>query len=113
MTVARGPHERAPRKALTFPVHYTPSEGEQVAGTCENLSESGLLALFSEPLDIWTRGTIDLGFGTGLLGIKVRVARVVGLQAGLAFQDVQEEDRAKLREMMRVAEQTGGLSSHL
>ena len=104
---------RAERQDVLFPVLFRLQDGEEVQGTCENLSESGLLATFAAPMDIWTHGLVDLSFGGGLLGVRVRVARVDGLHAGLAFQDMDEAHRSKVRELMVAARDTGYLPDHL
>ncbi len=66
--------DRAERQDVSFPLLFTSGDGEMVPGTCDNLSESGLLATFTLPLDIWTHGKVNLSFGAGLLGVHVRVA---------------------------------------
>lgn len=104
---------RAERQDVLFPVVFTQGDGTKVPGTCENLSESGLLATFTAPMDIWTHGAVDLLFGVGLLGLHVRVARIDGQQAGLAFQDMDEARRSKIREVMSAARDTGYLPDHL
>ena len=104
---------RAERQDVIFPVLFRPQDGEEVEGTCENLSESGLLATFAAAVDIWTHGLVDLSFGAGLLGVRVRVARVDGLRVGLAFQEVDEAHRSKIRELMVAARDMGFLRDHL
>ena len=104
--------DRALRVEIRFPLEFIEG-GKRVYGTCENLSESGLLARFAVQLDIWVDGEVDLHFGTDLLGIKVRVARVIGLQAGLAFQLSDEHQRQEIRELIRNAHREGVLPEHL
>ncbi|MGI4758466.1 MAG: PilZ domain-containing protein [Janthinobacterium lividum] len=76
--------DRATRKGFTFPLEFV-VDGERIPGTCENLSESGLLATFAKALEVWERGEVDLHFGIDLIGVRARVARVDGLKAGLSF----------------------------
>ena len=105
--------ERAPRHEVVFPLSFLTEDGEVVPGVCENLSESGLLATFALPMEIWTNGRVDLSFGAGLLGVRVRVARADGLRAGLAFQNMEDHHREKIRELMAAARETGVLPDHL
>ena len=104
---------RAERLDVSFPLLFTCEDGAEVPGTCDNLSESGLLATFAMAMDIWTDGKVDLSFGEGLLGLRVRVARVHGLSAGLAFQNMNDQSRQKVRDLMVEASKTGYLPNHL
>lgn len=108
----RAYQERAARVELEFPLELM-LEGERLIGTCENLSESGLLARFPVPLDVWTTGEVDLHFGTHLLGVRVRVARVVGLQAGLTFQCADERQRQEIRDLIQAARIAGRIPEQL
>ncbi len=87
--------ERAHRIEASFPVEFCVG-GEVVQGSCINISASGLLALFDEPLDLWTVGELTLQFAGGLLGIKARVARVAGREAGFSFSLGKGDDRAAI-----------------
>ncbi len=104
--------DRALRLEVRFPLEFI-TDGKRVHGTCENLSESGLLARFTVQLEVWVDGEVDLHFGTDLLGVRVRVARVMGLQAGLAFQGSDEYQREEIRELIRSAHREGALPEHL
>ncbi len=77
--------DRAPRLDLSFPLVFTAADGE-VAGHCLNLSESGLLGIFDQPLELWTEGSLLLHFGDDQLVIGARIARMDGNEAGLSFQ---------------------------
>lgn len=101
---------RATRYTVDFPVEFTVDGGNTIVGMCENLSESGLLASFSAPLDIWTTGRLDIRFGQELLGLRARVARVIDVRAGFAFQALTEEHRAKLRDLVIASESITGSS---
>lgn len=107
-----GYQERAVRVDAKFPVEFVVS-GKSIRGACENLSETGLLARFAEQLDIWIDGEVHLHFGTHLLGVKVRVARVVGLQAGLVFRHSDDQQRLEIRDLIRAARNDGALTEHL
>lgn len=100
--------DRAFRVDVRFPLEFI-TEGKRVRGTCENLSESGLLARFAVQLEIWVEGEVDLQFGTELIGIRVRVARVIGLHAGMAFQYSDEHQRQKVRHLVKSAHKEGAL----
>ena len=99
---------RAPRTEVSFPVRFI-AEGRRWSGTCHNLSESGLLATFAVQLEIWIPGEVDLYVGTDLLGLKVRVARVVGLEAGLSFQHGDGRQRQEIRDFIISARKDGFL----
>lgn len=107
-----GYEERAPRADVRFPVEFIAGD-DRIHGTCENLSESGLLAKFAVPIEIWTEGEVNLHFGTDLLGVKVRVARVIELRTGLVFQYGDEQQRQKVRDLIRMARMEGHLLDHL
>lgn len=107
-----GYQDRALRVDVRFALEFI-TDGKRVRGTCENLSESGLLAKFTVQLELWVDGEVDLHFGTHLLGVKVRVARVVGLQVGMAFQYSDEHQRQKIRDLISSAHKEGVLPEHL
>ena len=107
-----GYQDRALRVDVQFPLEFI-SDGERFCGTCQNLSESGLLGQFAVELEIWIDGEVDLHFGIDLLGVKVRVSRVVGLQAGLAFQYRDEHQRQQIRDLIDSAQNEGVLPEHL
>lgn len=107
-----GHQERAIRVVAKFPLDFIAS-GRSLRGTCENLSESGLLAKFATQLDLWIDGEVNLHFGTHLLGVKVRVARVVGLHAGLVFRHSHEHQRQEIRDLIHAARTEGVLADHL
>jgi UPF0288 family protein (methanogenesis marker protein 3) len=84
--------ERADRVETAFPVEFATQEGA-VTGHCVNISESGILGIFAKPLELWTTGELTFQFAGGLLGVKARVARVIGREAGLVFLFQHEDER--------------------
>lgn len=103
--------ERAHRVDASFSLEFI-TDGERIYGVCQNLSASGMLAKFTVPLEIWTLGEVDLHFGTNLLGVKVRVVRVIGLEAGLAFIGEDEHWYEEVRALIDAAQKGGLLLSH-
>ena len=64
-----------------------------VEGHCVNVSASGMLAVFSREVDLFTKGEISLRVGEYFVNITARVARVLNGDHGLAFQIDNENDR--------------------
>lgn len=112
MTTAHQP--RALRAVAQFPLTYladTRTEVE-VKGNCLNISESGLLADFAEAIELWTNGELLLHFGGGALGVRVRVARVNGNQAGVVFLYDGDEQRRTIAEVVASAAQEMKKNGH-
>lgn len=84
--------ERASRIQASFPITFI-SDGVETTGICLDISKSGLLGAFSQPLDLWIEGELSLDFGQGCIGIRVRVARVMDREAGLTFLFRNDADR--------------------
>ena len=101
--------DRAPRLDLSFPLAFSVG-GEVTAGHCLNLSESGLLANFNHPLDVWTHGELELHFADRSCEVAARVARADGNEAGLAFVFKNDGERAAIRAMCDFAQQRTLLS---
>ncbi len=87
---------RAKRFRLDTDVSFV-VDGSRHEGRCINVSESGLLAGFDHPPDVWVEGKVELEAGGHYLDIHVRVARVVGNDVGFAFCLDTENDRAAIR----------------
>ncbi len=87
---------RAARLNLSFPLQFRSEDGA-VPGHCLNLSESGLLGVFENPLDLWSRGEILLQFGNTAGWLLAKVARVADNEAGLAFAFRGEAERDLVR----------------
>ncbi len=76
---------RAPRLDLSFPLEFRCGGATFMVGHCLNLSESGLLGVFDDELELWTKGELVLRFGTRACAVPARVARTEDREAGLAF----------------------------
>lgn len=76
-----------------------------IAGHCLNLSESGLLATFVRPLDLWTKGLLTLQVADCTCTVPAGVARVEDRQGGLAFHYRSEEERDFVRRALALAAQ--------
>lgn len=100
--------QRAPRLDLSFPLEFTLGK-YTVAGHCLNLSESGLLATFTHPPDLWTTGDLVLHFGESSCHLEARVARVNGFEAGFAFFYKTEAEHVAVRSMVEFAQQRSQL----
>ena len=85
--------QRATRFLLDVPVSLI-EDGTERVGQCVNVSESGLLATFDQPPELWTDAQLTLQAGEHHLSIKARVARVQDRQAAFAFAIHNENDRA-------------------
>lgn len=94
MPVANQP--RATRFPLDAAVSFV-VDGSRHEGRCINVSESGLLATFDHPPDVWLDGKVELEAGGYYLTIPVRVARMDGNDVGFAFRLNTENDRAAIR----------------
>lgn len=108
----RGPmpgfRDRAQRLRADFPLSFW-SDGTAIAGRCVNISESGLFGEFAEELELWTQGELIIKFGEGVLGIRARVARTSGREAGFAFLPQNEAEREVIVAAVRGARATMGL----
>lgn len=64
-----------------------------IAGHTIDVSQSGLLAKFNEPVELWVVGEISLTVGEYYLEIKARVARTLEDGCGLSFLIEDHNDR--------------------
>ena len=87
---------RATRVRLDAEVSFVVG-GRRHKGRCINVSESGLLACFDHPPDVWVEGEVELQAGGYYLNIQARVARVERNDVGFAFCLNTENDRVALR----------------
>ena len=101
---------RALRVDLSFPLTFLPEGERAVSGHCLNISASGLMANLDTPLELWTRGGLTLDAGIRLLSIQVRVARVQGREAGLAFSFHTDAERAAVDEIVAYATRNTALA---
>jgi hypothetical protein len=71
-------------------------------GESVDISESGILAVFSQTLDIWLIGRLSILAGEQHIDIEARVARVDGLKAALSFRSVSDNQRATILELIKM-----------
>jgi PilZ domain-containing protein len=95
---------RAPRFDLRTPVVLHLPEGI-VKGYSVNVSESGMLAKFDRPVDIWAEGRLSADVGEWNLSINFRVARIEGRDTGLCFHIANEGDRKTIQKLIEYATQ--------
>ncbi len=95
---------RAAREQCQVPISFH-ADGKTVAGHSVDLSQSGMLARFEEPLEAWITGNLIIRFNEDLFVVRARVARVDGSQAGLAFRPETQEEHEAVR--MLIASLTG------
>jgi len=88
--------ERAERFELSILVRFQ-AEDRILAGLSVNVSESGMLARFDHPAEIWSEGLLSTVVEGNFIGIEARVARMHGADAGLTFHIRNEKDRQALR----------------
>lgn len=93
---------RPGRFGLAVPLSFVADNVKQ-QGCCINVSESGLLATFARPIDIWTEGEISLLIGGYYVDIGARVARTQLPEIGFAFLIHTENDRLAIRIMLDFA----------
>jgi hypothetical protein len=74
-----------------------------MGGYCLDISASGMLAKFDKPVAIWLVGEITVLLEEGHVHIGVRVARVNGREAGLAFHIEDNNDRSAVGRLMNFA----------
>lgn len=105
---------RSERYDLNIPIEYL-QEGRIVLGRCINISESGLLARFDEPLDLWTTGELRLHAGQRSCKLGARVVRVTQREAGLTFSrrsdELSENHSGLIESFIEEARQTYGTFS--
>jgi hypothetical protein len=91
-----GLNPRAERVALRMPIVFLSSEG-RVAGHSADVSISGLLGTFQQPLDVWLTGQLSLVTPQGRsILIRSRIVRVDGYRAALSFATLSAHERATL-----------------
>ncbi len=93
---------RPHRFDLNVPLTFA-ADGEVVCGHCVNVSQSGMLALFDIPLELFTNGELSLTVGEYVLSIRARVARTQGKDAGLAFFLTTENDHRTVAILLEFA----------
>jgi hypothetical protein len=99
---ASGITPRAPRFDLKVPlVLYL--RDRIASGHSVNVSESGMLATFDRRLEAWLTGHLCVVAGEWHLAIDVRIVRVEGRVAAMAFEIANEGDRATIRKLIECA----------
>ena len=95
--------DRAARLDLSFPLEFH-ADGATLRGNCLNISQSGLLAAFRDPPELWTKGSLRLHFGNRNYELTARVARVQDREAGFTFSFRNDDDRQVVRAILVFAE---------
>jgi hypothetical protein len=98
---------RDPRYQIEIPIVFCLPEG-RVRGRSINISESGIFAAFEREIELWLTGRLTAQFGDSRIDFSVRVLRIQGRRAGLAFQNLSGKDRAIIR---RFLDQSNGYIS--
>jgi hypothetical protein len=98
---------RAARFNVRTPVVFHSTEGK-VLGHSMNISESGMLAVFDQRLDVGVTGRLTVVIWEWQVDISVRVVRVEGDKAAFAFQKMTRTSRAAIQKLI---EQSNGVSS--
>jgi hypothetical protein len=94
---------RAERVGLDLALVFASSEG-QVVGRSVNVSESGILGIFQEPLDIWLIGQLTIVTPDyGRIVVEARIVRVDGHDAAMSFLRLSPTDRAFLHKVIEAA----------
>jgi len=89
---------RSERFELDNPVCFA-GDGCKQDGWCVNVSDSGLLAIFAKPPELWTDGQLSFVSGKHYFSINARVARLQDSNVGFAFS-ANTNDRAALSILM-------------
>lgn len=102
---------RAARYELHVPVEFL-CDGRIILGQCLNISDSGVLAEFEEPLDLWTTGELRVHAGLRSCKLTARVSRVEDGHAGLTFRNTAGENTsttcAVIQDLITEARERGG-----
>jgi hypothetical protein len=96
---AHGFTVRAPRFSVRTPVVFHSAEGK-VPGHSMNISESGMLAVFDQRLDVRLTGRLTAVIWEWHVDISVRVVRVEGDMAAFAFQRVGETGHIAIQKLI-------------
>ena len=97
-----GFQERAPRLNLSFPLEFHSDDGV-IAGSCLNISESGLMAAFPQVLDLWSSGELHLHLGEDACTVPARVARIIDSDAGFTFLFRDQSQRDGVQAILALA----------
>ena len=95
---------RSTRYDLELPIRFFSMEGF-VTGHLLNVSESGLLAKFDSPVEVWTVGEVSAyvtDVGDGYISINARVSRIENREVALTFTD-SVNDHPSIRYLVALA----------
>jgi hypothetical protein len=95
-------YARAARFDLKTPLLFRLPEGI-VKGRSINVSETGMLAVFEQRMDLWATGRLSTATEDSHVDLDVRVARADGREAGLNFQIASEDDRIAIQKLIAYA----------
>jgi hypothetical protein len=96
---AAGFAPRAPRIGLQIPVIFDFAAG-RAWGESLDISDSGILAVFSQNLEVWLTGQLSILVGGRNITIDARVARVNGPTAALAFRGMSRENQRIIQNLI-------------
>ena len=99
--------DRADRIPLRIPVVFTSSDGK-VRGTSVDISESGLLATFDQPLEVWISGQLSILVPEHPIFIETRIARVEGNTVAMSFRGMGARDLLIIQSLLKKAAQQPG-----
>jgi hypothetical protein len=95
---------RSTRYNLELPIRFFSTEGF-LTGHLLNVSESGLLAKFDKPVDVWTVGEVSAyvtDVGDGYININARVSRIDHSEVALTFTE-SANDYPSIRYLVALA----------
>jgi PilZ domain len=101
---------RAPRSGLRIPLTFH-FDGGIAKGHSIDISESGVLAVFDQHLDVWVNGQLSLLVHGRPITIEARVARVDGLTAALPFRSMNVTNLTLVQNLIKQAREEPSLSS--
>ena len=93
---------RAERFEVSLPVRFL-ADDRILAGLSVNVSETGMLARFDRPAEVWAEGLLSTMVEGNFIGLEARVARAQGTDAGLTFHLRDEKDRQAVRMLLDYA----------
>jgi hypothetical protein len=96
---------RAARHSINLPVVFTSTEG-RVCGRSLDISESGILATFDRPLDVWLTGQLSLLVPDQPIRLETRVVRIDHLTAAMSFRNPSARNLFLLRTLLKIPPQT-------
>ena len=100
--------QRASRLDLSFPVEFRQGD-VRTRGSCQNISESGMLARFRAPVEVWVEGDLWCDMGIVVLELRVRTVRANDRDVGMIFQFRNETERSAVRSVVAFAATRTGL----